>query len=134
MNTNILARQTLRLVLLAIGIAIAGGPVVAQEVSEITVVAPRPVTRVVGRTSSGVPVELVTLTRHVSYADLDLAKSADAAALEARVNDTAKEACKQLDTLYPLRSSDPECFKKAVDGAMVQVKAAVAAAIADSNK
>jgi len=128
MNKNILARRTPRLALVAIGFAIAGGPVVAQQVSEIIVEAPRAVTQQVGRTPTGVPVELITLTRRVSYADLHLAQSADAATLEARINATAKEACKQLDTLYPLLPSDPECVKKAVDGGMVQAKAAIAAA------
>lgn len=130
MNKNSLANGAPRLALIVIGLAIASGPAIAQEVKEVIVEAPRAVVRKVERTNTGAPVEILTLTRRVSYADLDLSKSADAATLETRINDTAKDSCTQLDKMIPLlgRSDDGDCVKKAVDGAMVQAKAAIAAA------
>lgn len=111
------------------GFTLAGGLAVAQEPEEIIVTAPRAVHEQIGRSpSTGAPIERITLTRHVSYADLDLAKTADADELKTRVGDMAKKACKQLDSLYPLLPSDPACVRSATDGAMEQVTQAIAAA------
>lgn len=128
MKKNASVLRTTKLTLAAVGFMIASGPVVAQEVREIIVEAPYVVHEKVGRTSSGATVELVTLTRRVSYADLNLAMQADVATLNQRIDDTAKSSCKQLDSLYPLEPKDPACAKKAVDGAKAQVEAAIAAA------
>ena len=53
--------------------------------------------------------------------------------LKRRINDTAKDACKQLDTLYPEALYPPltpkvDCVETAVDGAMAQANVAIAAA------
>ena len=127
MKKNVSILRTTQLALVAIGFVIAGGPVVAQQVSEIIVEAPY-LRQQVGRTSSGAAVELITLTKRVSYADLNLAMQADVEQLNKRIDDTAKGACKQLDSLYPLDPTDPNCVKKAVDGGMAQAKVAIAAA------
>jgi len=75
------------------------------------------------------PTEVVSLTRRVGYADLNLGTRSGAQELEKRVTETAQAACKQLDTLYPLTTKDsPACTKKATEAAMTQVRAAVAAA------
>jgi len=100
----------------------------ATSIEEITVVAERPTTTVVGRTSSGAPVELIELRHHVRYGDLDLATHTGATDLETRVNNAAKAACAELDKLYPLETPDAKCAKKAADAAMSQVHAAVTAA------
>ncbi len=87
--------------------------------------------KIVGRSYSGIPIELVQLTRHVGYGDLDLAATAGAAELKKRIEATAHEACKQLDNLYPLEfsdTSDRQCIRDAVDGAMKQANQAIAAA------
>lgn len=83
----------------------------------------------VGRTSTGSTVELITLQRRVSYADLDLALHANVALLETRVNDIAKQACDDLATMYPLSDpKTPDCVRAAVAATKGQLDAAVAAA------
>lgn len=75
------------------------------------------------------PIEQLTLMRHVSYSDLDLATYSGATELKKRVRDIAQKACKQLDDLHPLEGkSTPECVSKAVADASLEVDAAIAAA------
>ena len=133
MNRKTFAFPTTSCFVLATGFAFSSGPIIAQEddtaLEEITVVAPRQVTReVVGRSSStGADIELVSLTRRVSYADLDLALHADVMKLEERINDTAREACDQLERLYPVASRDNrDCVGQAVGGAMQRVNEVIA--------
>ena len=101
-------------------------------VGQIYVVAPHEVNRrEVGRTAYGAPIEEVTLTHRVGYADLDLTKQADVDVLTMRVKNAAMTACKELDKLYPERDYAPAvqmprtCFRAAMDGAMPQVVEAV---------
>jgi UrcA family protein len=119
------------------GSLVAGGPAIAQTtVSEITVMAPHAVRQ--GEMSvSGEPVEIVTLVRHVGYGDLDLTKSADLETFKTRIKETAKQACAQLDTLFPDGThvanlggslTNAECVKAATDGGMAQVDAVMAIA------
>ena len=124
------ARRALTAATLACaGLALAGSPVLSQPMEEITVTAPRTIHEQVDRSSmTGAPIERITLTRQVSYADLDLSKTVDANMLKARIADKAIEACKQLDSLYPLLPKDSDCVTKATDGAMEQADAAIAAA------
>lgn len=133
MNTRFIRLGSSSLMVLT-GIA-TSGVILAQQIEEngldeITVTAPRLVTKqVVGRTSSGSKVELITLQRRVSYADLDLALHANVAQLETRVNDIAKEACDDLAKMYPLSDAKtPDCVRAAVAGAKAQLDAAVTAA------
>ena len=65
-----------------------------------------------------------SLTKEVSYADLDLSKSSDDDRFIQRINDTAKESCAELKAKYPDPphapvTSDQECIKTATDQAMV---------------
>jgi UrcA family protein len=104
----------------------------ASQLEEITVEGSRLTKDVVGRSSStGTPIELVTLTRHVNYSDLDLRTHSGAIALQKRVNLTAKAACDELDKIFPLtKSSDSgrSCVNGATKAAMVQAQAAIEAA------
>lgn len=85
--------------------------------------------KAIAMSSSGVPTEEVTVTRRVSYSDLDLKTYAGAMALKRRVEDAAQVACKQIDELYPLEQSQaPSCVRQSVAAADEQVKAAVSAA------
>lgn len=128
MNRPLSAWRAMQVTLVAAGVVVASGPVLAQQTPQVIIQAER-TTKVVGRSYTGAPIELVTLTRRVSYADLDLNTHAGATELEKRVNETAKDACKQLDTLYPLsESGGPSCVKKATGDAMVQAHVAIAAA------
>jgi UrcA family protein len=90
---------------------------------------------IVGRSYTGIPIERVQLNLPVSYADLNLATPSGAAKLESRINDAAKEACRQLDTADPFDMSDMDttsCIREAADGAMKQAKVAIAAAESNS--
>jgi UrcA family protein len=111
------------------GLVLLGGIAAADQPPEITISASGLTKAVVGRTANGGPVEEVTLTRRVSYGDLNLAKTADAAELQRRVDQTAKDSCKELDDRYPFEDKQiKDCTKTTVDKAMAQVRAAIAAA------
>jgi UrcA family protein len=119
--------------IVAAACVVASAPVAAQRVGDpifqITVIAPRLVRQEVGRTNGGAPVEMISLTRRVDYKDLDLKQQVSVAELETRVKEVAEEACAQLARAYPLSDPQtPECVKDAVQNAMAEVKAAVAAA------
>jgi UrcA family protein len=127
LGTNLLAA------VLAGGALMAGAPAMAQQVSEITVVAPHAVHQRTSSTPSGVAVEVVSLTRRVGYGDLDLATPSGVAAFTARIAETAKQACSQLDTLYPdsRYPADPanqDCVKTAIDHGLAQATIVIASA------
>jgi UrcA family protein len=103
--------------------------VIAQEMGEVTVQASRVVKKVIGRTSSGVPIEDISLSYGVSTTGLDLSSSAGAAELKKRVTEAANTACKELGRQYPeATTTDAECVKNATDKAMVKVNDLIAAA------
>jgi UrcA family protein len=111
---------------LALGASLfAGGIALAQSVPEITVDVMRVVKAEPARPGSSYD---VILKGHVSYADLDLSKSADVATLEKRINEEAQAICERIAKDYP--DSTPktaECAKNAAAKAMVQAKQAIAA-------
>ena len=124
--------------LLAAAIAL---PVMAQDqvdpfgpkvMEEVIVTAPRILRReTIDRSIGGGTVEQVTLTRRVSYADLDLKKPADVDELGRRVDAMAHEACQLLVDIKPVADAEPsesECIRRAIAGAKTQVDAAVTAA------
>lgn len=112
----------------------------AGEPPEIIVHARRPVqieTRDLGRRApDGAPIQLVTLKRTVSYADLDLTSANGAEKLRERVRAAATASCQQLQTLYPVGDStvpgdtqtNQDCIRNAIDSAMPGADAAIAAA------
>jgi UrcA family protein len=119
----------------ALGVGSLGlaGSVMAQTVGEVTVVAPHVVRETVGRSPTGTPIEMVTLSRQVGYGDLDLTKASDVQAFKDRVNETAKQACAQIDSLYPLGMSLPDpananCVAEAAAGGLAQVDMVMAVA------
>jgi UrcA family protein len=100
-----------------------------QKVEEIVVTVPWAVSKVVSQTSSGGKIEQISLTRHVYFGDLDLAKHADVMTLEKRVGDIAKESCDQLAKMYPISGPNPaNCVEKAAASAKAQMDKVVAAA------
>ena len=130
MSRNTWVLPTTCLALIA-GFAVEGGTARAQQGStleEITVVAPRLVTRT-DRTPIGPRVELISLTRHVVYRDLNLTLHNDVVTLEKRVNDIARESCDTLAKMYPMSDPNtPNCVEQAVRDAKKQVDQVVAAA------
>jgi UrcA family protein len=134
MNRIFISLRSKHLMLVSIGtlvggLAIASRPVIAQQgaaapelTQEITVVAPYVVQKKdVGRTSTGIPVQVVSMSTPVSYSDLDLTTQSGAAELRKRIGDAAKAACGNFKTKYPLtnyKTSDRECVKDATMEAM----------------
>ncbi len=99
------------------GAALAAEPEIVVEVS-------RAAKTPIEKTASGVEISNVSVSYRVSTSGLDLAKTADAQALEKRVATAAADACKELSRQYPLLTSpsDIECARHATDKAMVKVK------------
>ncbi len=105
--------------------------VLAQDMGEVTVQASRAVVTTVGKTSSGVPIQDISLSYGVSTKGLDLSTPAGATELKKRVNDAATAACNEIKRQFPNAPSpttDIECAKAASDKAMVQANALIAAA------
>ncbi|MFI4889701.1 MAG: UrcA family protein [Steroidobacterales bacterium] len=126
------SRISRQITFVAVGAAIALGAAasLAGELPEVTVKADRVMIETVDHPSgSSGSAERFSLSRGVSYADLDLSKAAGAAELEKRVKDTADAICKKLDALYPETvTSGHECEKSTTKAAMVKVHALIAAA------
>jgi UrcA family protein len=124
--------MTKALIRVAIGlfaVTSVGTVVIADDMGEVTVQASRVVTKVVGKTSSGIPIEDVSLSYGVSAKDLDLSTHAGAMALQKRVADAASAACKELSRQYPDSTpSDADCVKASTAKAMVRVNELVTAA------
>ena len=83
----------------AVAAGLVGGIAVAQNqnMEEVTVEGTRMVTtKVVGKTSSGIPISTVSLSYDVSVRGLDLASQAGFMEAEKRVKDVAETACKEL--------------------------------------
>ena len=114
----------------AAALAILGAPAIAEQagIQEVTVIAERATTTVVGRTSSGAAIELLELRHRVRFADLNLATPSGATDLEKRVSNAAKSACDELDKLYPLEAKEATCAKRRPTPPCREVHAAVAAA------
>ncbi len=104
----------------------AVGTAAAPSLTEVTVEVPRVVKS--DPTRPGTPFDVV-LKGHVSYADLDLSKTADVATLEQRIKDKALAICERIGQDYPAATpSATDCAKLAADQAMVQAKKVIAAA------
>jgi UrcA family protein len=97
---------------------------------EVTVVAPRTVTREAAHGSQGATRdELISVTYRISYDDLDLSMHADVLELQKRIDETAQEACDLLSKRYPLgEPSTSVCVKQAIEKAKAQANEAVLAA------
>lgn len=98
---------------------------VAANDEEIEVTAPR--ARVRGEL--GAPLRDVSMSREVSFADLDLTTNDGARTLESRIRSTARNLCRQLDIMHPVKADNsPPCYQTAVNDAMAQAEDAIAQA------
>ncbi len=125
----------------ALGAAITVYPAIAQPGSvgpaneQIIVEAPGYVfTRkaIDGRKNHLMNAEVASITRTVSYADLQLWMPEGAAMLKQRVNDTAVQICRDLNNRFPRTSfqvvyGKEDCVKSTVDSAMTMVDMVIAA-------
>ena len=71
--------------------------------------------------------ELVSISRAVTYADLDLSKPSGVAELQTRVRNTARDVCQELTRLYPKTGGQyvygsTDCIRKATDDGMDAIK------------
>ncbi len=108
---------------------VAGAPARSEPLEGVNVEASRVIKETVGRAPNSAPIQAISLSYRVTYADLDLATTDGAAKLEKRVQDAAMAACKEISKMYPLATPDDmACARKAAADAMVKVKEAVAAA------
>lgn len=78
------------------------------------------------------PIEVVSVNRSVSYADLDLSKSGDVATFARRIDDAARDACATLDRRYPKAvyipvSPGENCARNAAGNAMRIAELVIAA-------
>ena len=114
-----------------LGFMLSGGAALAQQVEEITIIAPHEIHRkTIGRTAIGAPIEQISLSHRVGYNDLNLTTNDGLAALRQRVADEAKLACDELDQLYPLdkdRDKNRKCVADATADAQAQINAAIQA-------
>ena len=95
---------------------------------EITVEAPRTVPIPVERNPyTGAAIATTTVRMSVLYGDLDLTTQRDSDRLMLRIRNVARDACKQLDRLYPL-NPDENCVDRTVENAAPLGQAVIAAA------
>ena len=68
---------------------------------EMTIYAPHVYHRPLGRTSTGIPVEEMSLSRVVDYSDLNLRRWRDVQRLHERIREAAYATCHELNRQYP---------------------------------
>lgn len=82
-----------------------------------------------GRSGNWPPVAVESVSRAVSYSDLDLTRHADVIELRGRIERTAKAICDRLHEDYWFTvSSSRSCFRQAVADAADQMQDAIARA------
>lgn len=135
MMIRLSAAATCALLAIAAG---SGSVAVAQETTApesetITVIAPRtlppPKKRSPYTGAQGIEMKL---SIPVLYNDLDLSTPRDAQRLMDRVEYVARDACKELDRLYPL-DPDPDCVHKASANGKKAAKMVIEAAAAEKG-
>jgi UrcA family protein len=81
--------------------------------------------QLLGRVDGDINPQAFTVSRPVTFADLDLHDPVDRAQLRERVRDTAEDLCAELDARVPglsgSRSADEECVRNATRNAMRDV-------------
>lgn len=95
---------------------------------EIIVIAPRVYRDDTGeRTSSGVPIQELTLQRAINTHDLNLRRDDDVAELHRRIRETARDACNDVERASQgvLLTTERECVRDATRDAMAQAESLV---------
>lgn len=105
------------------------GSAIGQETEEVTVRGTAGIQSTeVDRSSTGVPVVMYTVSYQVSYEDLDLTTAAGMAELNKRVEDAARQGCREIGLAYHFaQPSDWLCTRHATNEAMAEVQQLVAA-------
>jgi UrcA family protein len=109
----------------AAGATLLSAGAYGQAMEVVTVEAVREI--IVGKSTIGAPIKELSIRSRVTFADPDLTTAAGAAALQKRVEDTAKSTCKEIKVDVPAEGSTVEkCVKDALAGAQPQVDKAIA--------
>ena len=124
----------------ALGLVVGATPAFTTDIrpaanprEEVVVVAPHIVhKKTLMGTNFRMPVYMITVTRTVSYADLDLSTPSGAMELQTRVDDAAKAACAELDRKYPalrypLVGDATHCVEVASKDGQTRAQAVIAA-------
>ncbi|MGE0031099.1 MAG: UrcA family protein [Steroidobacteraceae bacterium] len=117
-------RKLLQAQAIALLAAVAvSGSAVGQETEEVTVRGPGIQTTEVERSATGVPVVMFTVSYKVSYEDLDLTTTEGMAELTKRIEDAAKQGCREIGLAYrTAQPSDWLCARHATREAMAEVE------------
>jgi UrcA family protein len=112
--------------------AATAAPPSAQVTEELIIRAPDVVRRALPRSGPGAPPgltnpEIISLTRAVSYSDLDLSRASDVQELQRRIGNTARDVCQELVRRYPRQNAEyvysaNDCVKKATDDGLETLK------------
>jgi UrcA family protein len=106
------------------GIAMAGDITITPN-QKITMKGPYIITQQAGQAFGDSP--LVSVSRRVSYADIDLTTQSGYAVMKTRIAGAAKEVCRELDRRLPSDASDNrECVRTAAQNALRTVNVVVA--------
>lgn len=122
-------RKLLQAQIIALLAAVSiSGSAVGQQADEVTVRA-RGVERTeFERSSTGVPVVMLTVSYKVSYQDLDLTTTEGMAELTKRIEDAAKHGCREIGLAYrTAQPSDWLCARLATKEAIAEVRQLTAA-------
>jgi UrcA family protein len=119
-------RKMLITTLGAVVAAVIAGDVLAQNESmpEVIVQASRLVsTTMVSKSSSGIPIDQVSMGYTVTAQGLDIGTPIGAHAFETRLTDAAVVACRELGRRYPNSgTSDAECVQEASNKAIAKAR------------
>ena len=106
----------------------AGAALAQQPEGEFVISSSRP-SGLGNGSAVGASEQVISISRRVSYGDLNLGTYSGAQEIEARVRNTAKTLCEKLDQSYPRSGLDTDaCIKNAVSKGMADVRVAIAAA------
>jgi UrcA family protein len=118
----------------AIALSTFAAPAFAQKYNdqytyddEITVVAPEVYRERTGRSTSGIPIEELSVQRVVDSSDLNLRRNADVYELYRRIEYTAREACNEIMRASrgaPI-TTQRECVREATRDAMAEADALI---------
>ena len=119
---------------LLVAFSIGQTAAIAQEaepaIEQVIVVAPRVLPEEQRRLGTSKITTSSTLQATVSYADLDLTRTADVGELEKRIADAAKSVCEALAKEVPFgEPRTSTCVNEALDDAQKQVKLLVDKAV-----
>jgi UrcA family protein len=118
-----------RLALAALGTLAFSGAAFAQQPEGEFVVSSSRTGALSHASVTGASDHVISISRRVSFADLNLASYSGSQEVEARVRTTAKALCDKLDELYSTSRIDVQaCVGEAVSKGMADVRVAIATA------